>query len=37
MRTVRLAILAFLLGFGLVAGGWSQSRFLFNAWSHAGF
>lgn len=37
MRTVRLAIIAFLLGFLLFAGVLSQVRFLWNAYSHAGF
>lgn len=37
MRTLRLAILAFLLGFALFAGVFPQVRFLWDAYSHAGF
>ena len=37
MRTVRLSLVAFLLGFLLFAGGFSQLRFLWNAYLHAGF
>lgn len=37
MRTVRLSIAAFLLGFLFFAGVLSQVRFLWDAYSHAGF
>ena len=36
MRTVRLSLVAFLLGFLLFAGGFSQLRFLWNAYLPAG-
>ena len=36
MRTVRLSIIAFVLGFLLFAVGLSQLRFLWNAYLHAG-
>ena len=36
MRTVRLAIIAFLIGFAAVAGGVSQVHFLWSAYHHGG-
>lgn len=36
MRTLKLSVIAFLLGFALIAGGLSQLRFLWDAYSHAG-
>lgn len=36
MRTFRLALLAFVVGFLLIAVGASQLRFLWNAYQHAG-
>lgn len=37
MRTVRLAILAFVLGFLGMGLGVAQLKFLYDAWHHAGF
>ncbi len=37
MRTFVLSAIAFSAGFGAVAFGVSQTRFLWGAWLHAGF
>lgn len=37
MKTFRIALLAFIMGFVLVAIGLSQTMFLWNAYHHGGF
>lgn len=37
MKTALISTAAFLLGFGAVALGFSQLRFVWNAFRHAGF
>ncbi len=37
MKTLRIALIAFVLGFLLTAIGLSQTMFLWNAFHHGGF